>query len=128
MQEIKTTAIKLGIDAALMEMRRPDDIAPAFEALEQGSQAGFVCNDGLVNANHARINAWQNLSVCVALREAPAQVKCDVRRRSIRVPHKIDGCVFIRTRAPAIFHLGACLGNRRILLAKEARVRFCPWG
>jgi hypothetical protein len=24
--------------------------------------------------------------------------------------------------------LGACLGNRRILLAKEARVRFCPWG
>jgi hypothetical protein len=34
MQEIKTRAIKLGIDAALMEMRRPDDIAPAFEALE----------------------------------------------------------------------------------------------
>ena len=24
--------------------------------------------------------------------------------------------------------LGACLGNRRVLLAKEARVRFCPWG
>jgi hypothetical protein len=23
--------------------------------------------------------------------------------------------------------LGACLSNRRILLAKEARVRFCPW-
>jgi ClpP class serine protease len=27
-----------------------------------------------------------------------------------------------------IDELGACLGNRRILLAKEARVRFCPWG
>jgi hypothetical protein len=23
--------------------------------------------------------------------------------------------------------LGACLSIRRILLAKEARVRFCPW-
>jgi putative tryptophan/tyrosine transport system substrate-binding protein len=58
MREVQTTASKIGMDATLVEIRRPDDIASAFENLKQGTtQAVFVCNDGLVNANHARINA-----------------------------------------------------------------------
>jgi putative tryptophan/tyrosine transport system substrate-binding protein len=57
MREVQAAASQLGIDAALVEILRPVDIAPAFETLKKGTEAVFVCNDALVNANHARINA-----------------------------------------------------------------------
>ncbi|WJR77603.1 ABC transporter substrate-binding protein [Bradyrhizobium sp. NP1] len=56
-REVQAVAGKLGIDAVLVEILRPGDIEPAFETLRQGIDAAFVCNDALVNANHARINA-----------------------------------------------------------------------
>jgi putative ABC transport system substrate-binding protein len=40
----------------VLEIRRAEDIAPAFGTLKGGVQALYVCPDALVNANHARIN------------------------------------------------------------------------
>jgi putative ABC transport system substrate-binding protein len=54
--EVKTVASKLGIDVEVLEIRRAEDIAPAFGALKSGEQALYVCADALINANIARIN------------------------------------------------------------------------
>ena len=47
---------KLGVDVEVLEIRRAEDIAPAFEALKGAAQALYVCPDATINANHARIN------------------------------------------------------------------------
>src|SRR5262245_44687422 len=39
-----------------LEIRRAEDIAPAFEALKGRADALYVCNDPLVNTNRVRIN------------------------------------------------------------------------
>jgi putative ABC transport system substrate-binding protein len=54
--EVQAAARKLGLDVDTLEIRRPEDIAPAFGALKSGAQALYVCTDSLVNAYHARIN------------------------------------------------------------------------
>jgi putative tryptophan/tyrosine transport system substrate-binding protein len=54
--EVKTAASKLGIDVEVLEIRRAEDIAPAFGALKSGQQALYVCADALISANIARIN------------------------------------------------------------------------
>ncbi len=46
----------LGLEVDLLEIRRAEDIAPAFAALESSVQALYLCGDALVNAAHARIN------------------------------------------------------------------------
>ena len=40
----------------MLEIRRAEDIVPAFGTLKSDVQALYVCPDPLVNANHARIN------------------------------------------------------------------------
>jgi putative ABC transport system substrate-binding protein len=47
---------KLALDVDVLEIRRAEDIAPAFATLKSEVQAVYVCPDPLVNANHARIN------------------------------------------------------------------------
>jgi putative ABC transport system substrate-binding protein len=54
--EVRAAAGKLGLDVDVLEIRRAEDIAPAFGGLNGGTQALYVCSDALVNANHARIN------------------------------------------------------------------------
>ena len=54
--EAQATARKLGLDVDVLEIRRAEEIAPAFGTLKSGVQALYVCPDPLVNANHARIN------------------------------------------------------------------------
>jgi putative ABC transport system substrate-binding protein len=54
--EAQAAARKLGLDADVLEIRRAEDIAPAFGTLRSGVQALYVCPDPLVNANHAHIN------------------------------------------------------------------------
>jgi putative ABC transport system substrate-binding protein len=56
MGEAQATARKLGLEVEVLEIRRAEDIVPAFGALKSGAQALYVCPDALVNANHARIN------------------------------------------------------------------------
>jgi ABC-type uncharacterized transport system substrate-binding protein len=54
---IRAAAGKLGVDIVdLMEVRKPEDIAPAFAALKGKAQVLYVSGDSLTNAFHTRIN------------------------------------------------------------------------
>jgi putative ABC transport system substrate-binding protein len=54
--EARAAARKLGLDVDMLEIRRAEEIAPAFGMLKSGVQALYVSPDPLVNANHALIN------------------------------------------------------------------------
>src|SRR5262245_26041769 len=56
--EVRAVARKFNIDIEALEIRRAEDIAPAFGALKSGAQALYVCPDALVNANYVRINTF----------------------------------------------------------------------
>jgi putative ABC transport system substrate-binding protein len=56
MREAQTTARTLGLEAASSEIRRAEDIAPAFEAFKSRVDALYVCSDPLIVTNRTRIN------------------------------------------------------------------------
>ena len=56
MAEVQTTARSLGLEVVISEIRRPEDIAPAFEAFKGRAEALYVCNDPLVTTNRNRLN------------------------------------------------------------------------
>ncbi len=55
-REVQAVASTLGVEVAAFEIRRAEDIAPAFEALKSRAEALYVCPDPLVNTNRIRIN------------------------------------------------------------------------
>jgi ABC-type uncharacterized transport system substrate-binding protein len=54
--EVRVAARILGLEIAIFEMRRAEDIASAFVAFKSGAEALYVCTDPLVLAQRARIN------------------------------------------------------------------------
>jgi ABC-type uncharacterized transport system substrate-binding protein len=56
MSEVQAAAARFGLEAAALEIRRAEDIAPAFEALRGGADALYVVADPLINTNRARIH------------------------------------------------------------------------
>jgi putative ABC transport system substrate-binding protein len=56
MREVQAAARTLGIEVSTLEIRRAEDIAPAFETLGGRADALYVCGDPLVNTNRIRIN------------------------------------------------------------------------
>ena len=58
MAEVQTLAHSLGFDAALVEIRRLQDIVPAIEALKDRADALYVASDPLVVGNQIRINIF----------------------------------------------------------------------
>ena len=54
--EVREVARKFGLDVKVLEIRRAEDIDPAFDALGNEAQALYVCSSALFNANIARIN------------------------------------------------------------------------
>jgi putative tryptophan/tyrosine transport system substrate-binding protein len=58
LSEAHAAADVVGLEVDTLEIRRPEDIAPAFEALKGRAEALYVCTDGLVNANRIRINTF----------------------------------------------------------------------
>ena len=56
MGEVQAAARTLGLDVATPEIRRAEDIAPAFEALKGRADALYVAADPLVTTNRVRIN------------------------------------------------------------------------
>ena len=57
MNEIQAMAPTLGLEVATLEIRRAEDISPAFDTLKGRADALYVCgSDPLVNANRAPIN------------------------------------------------------------------------
>jgi putative ABC transport system substrate-binding protein len=55
--EVQATARSLGLDATVVEVRRAEDIAPAFEAIKGRVDAVYIAPDPLVLSNRVRINA-----------------------------------------------------------------------
>jgi len=53
---VQAAARMLGLEFDTLEIRRAEDIAPAFEAIKGRAEALYVCPDGLVDANKIRIN------------------------------------------------------------------------
>ena len=56
MREVQTAAPTLGLEVITLEIRRGEDIAPAFEALKGRAEALYVVNDPLVDTHRIRIN------------------------------------------------------------------------
>jgi len=56
MREVQATARTLGLEVLTLEIRRGEDIAPAFEALKGRADAFYVCIDPLVGTHRIRIN------------------------------------------------------------------------
>jgi putative tryptophan/tyrosine transport system substrate-binding protein len=54
-REVQAGAGTLGLDVAISEIRRAEDIAPAFEAVKRRAEALYVCGDPLVDTNRIRI-------------------------------------------------------------------------
>jgi len=57
MRDVEAMSHKLGIEIAEMDVRRSEDIAPAFEAVKGKTQALYVTADALFNVNRTRIGA-----------------------------------------------------------------------
>jgi putative ABC transport system substrate-binding protein len=53
--EVQTAARTLGLDVVTFEMRRSEDIAPAFEDIRNRADALYVVNDAFFQANRTRI-------------------------------------------------------------------------
>jgi ABC-type uncharacterized transport system substrate-binding protein len=56
MGEVQATARTLGLEVIILEIRRGEDIAPAFEALKGRAEALYVVVDPLVGTHRIRIN------------------------------------------------------------------------
>jgi putative ABC transport system substrate-binding protein len=54
--EVRTSATALGFEVVKSEIRRTQDVLPAFEALKDRADALYLANEGLVDANRHRIN------------------------------------------------------------------------
>jgi putative tryptophan/tyrosine transport system substrate-binding protein len=53
---VQAAARTLGLEVIPLEIRRGEDIVPAFEALKGRAQALYVCGEPLVTTNRVRIN------------------------------------------------------------------------
>ena len=56
MREAEVVARTLGLEGVTSEIRRTEDIAPAFDALKGRVEALYVCNDPLAATNRVRIS------------------------------------------------------------------------
>src|SRR5262249_16279199 len=56
MREVEAAARRLGFDVTTLELRRAEDIVPAFQALDHRAEALFVVGDPLTYTNRAEIN------------------------------------------------------------------------
>jgi putative tryptophan/tyrosine transport system substrate-binding protein len=56
MGEVEAAGHALGLKVGRFEIRRAEDIAPAFETFKEQSQALYLSADALINAQHNRIN------------------------------------------------------------------------
>src|SRR5262249_337753 len=55
MREVEAATRTLGLETDAAEIRRAEDILPAFDAFKSRVQALYVCTDTLTNSNNVRI-------------------------------------------------------------------------
>jgi putative ABC transport system substrate-binding protein len=58
MGEVQTAARTLGLEVATLEIRRAEDIAPAFQVLKGGAEALYVVGEALMNTSRVQINTF----------------------------------------------------------------------
>jgi len=56
MDEVQSAAGKVGLEVVALEIRRAQDIMPAFETLKGNSEALYLCIDAVANTNRIPIN------------------------------------------------------------------------
>jgi putative ABC transport system substrate-binding protein len=54
--ELQAAVSRFGLEATILEIRRAEDIAPAFEAVKNRTDALYVFSEPLTNANRVKIN------------------------------------------------------------------------
>jgi putative ABC transport system substrate-binding protein len=54
--ELQAAAARFGVEATILEILRAEDIAPAFEAVKNRTDALYVLSEPLMNANRVKIN------------------------------------------------------------------------
>jgi putative ABC transport system substrate-binding protein len=54
--ELQAAAARFGVETTVLEVRRAEDIAPAFEAIKDRTDALYVFSEPLMNANRIKIN------------------------------------------------------------------------
>src|SRR5437870_1118034 len=72
MREVQVAARTLGLEVITSEIRRGEDIVPAFEGLNGRADALYVCIDPLTNSHRVRINTLalaERLPTMYAIRE-----------------------------------------------------------
>jgi putative ABC transport system substrate-binding protein len=72
MGEVQAGARTFGLEVAPLEIRRAEDVAPAFESLKDQADALYVVGDALVQANRTRIITFSlsaRLPTIVGIRE-----------------------------------------------------------
>jgi len=62
MAEIAAAAQTFGLDVIRLEVRRAEDIAPAFETHKGRADALYLTSDALLNSNRIRINTLANVA------------------------------------------------------------------
>jgi putative tryptophan/tyrosine transport system substrate-binding protein len=62
MGEAQAGARTLGLEVTTLEIRRVEDIVPAFEALKGRADALYVCTDPVLAANRIRVNTLANVA------------------------------------------------------------------
>jgi putative ABC transport system substrate-binding protein len=58
MSEVQAAASALGLEVTALEIRRAEDIAPAFASLKDRAEALYICADALTTANQNRISTF----------------------------------------------------------------------
>jgi putative ABC transport system substrate-binding protein len=58
MRDLSLIARTLGLEVTVSEIRRAEDIAPAFETFKERAEALYVCADPLIVSNRLRINSF----------------------------------------------------------------------
>ena len=63
--KVQAAARKLAYEVDILEIRRTEDIVPAFGTLKSAAQALYVCGDALTTANSARIKTLAMSAACL---------------------------------------------------------------
>jgi len=58
--QVQAAAQALGLDATMVNIRRAEDVAPAFRALRGSADALYVAAGALLNVNRSRIITWEH--------------------------------------------------------------------
>jgi putative ABC transport system substrate-binding protein len=59
--EVEAAARTLGLGVTMADIRRAEEIAPAFQTLKGGAEALYVAADALLNLNRTRVITWEHV-------------------------------------------------------------------